>query len=113
VLHGSRSREDGEVQTDDDEDIGDVDADVGDLVKAKTAGPLPPSLVFGESKITTNLIREYEKPGSSLRALGEPHLTNKSLPLRMERLLSFVISSSVDSDSPATRFCRRFWMLFR
>jgi hypothetical protein len=34
---GSRSREDGEVQSDDDEDIGDVDAGVSDLVKAKTA----------------------------------------------------------------------------
>jgi hypothetical protein len=60
---GSRSREDGEVQTDDDEDIRDVDADVGDLVKAKTAGPLPPSLAFGESKVMTNMIREYEKAG--------------------------------------------------
>jgi hypothetical protein len=60
---GSRSREDGEVQSDDDEDIGDVDAGVSDLVKAKTAGPLPPSLAFGESKVTTNMIREYEKVG--------------------------------------------------
>jgi hypothetical protein len=59
----SRSHEDGEVRIDDDEDIGDVDADVGDLVKAKTAGPLPPSLVFGESKVMTNLIREYEAAG--------------------------------------------------
>jgi hypothetical protein len=30
----------------------------------------------------------------------------------MERLLSFGISSSVDSDSPVTRFCRRSWMPF-
>jgi hypothetical protein len=109
----SRSREDGEVQSDDDEDIGDVDAGVSDLVQAKTAGPLPPSLAFGESKVTTNMIREYENPGSFLRALGEPHLMNKSLPLRTERLSSFVTSSSVDSDSPATRFCRLFWMPFR
>jgi hypothetical protein len=60
---GSRSREEGKVQSDDDEDIGDVDAGVSDLVKAKTAGPLPPSLAFGESKVTTNMIREYEKAG--------------------------------------------------
>jgi hypothetical protein len=60
---GSRSHEDGEVRTDDDEDIGDVDAGIGELVKAKTAGPLPPSLVFGESKVTANLIREYEAAG--------------------------------------------------
>jgi hypothetical protein len=60
---GSRSREDGEVQSDDGEDIGDVDAGVSDLVKVKTAGPLPPSLAFGESKVTTNMIREYERAG--------------------------------------------------
>jgi hypothetical protein len=35
---GSRSREDGEVQSDDGEDIGDVDVGVSDLVKVKTAG---------------------------------------------------------------------------
>jgi hypothetical protein len=62
-LSGSRSHEDGEVRTDDDKDIGDVDADISDLVKAKTVGPLPPSLVFGESKVTANLIREYEAAG--------------------------------------------------
>jgi hypothetical protein len=60
---GSRSREDGKVQSDDGEDIGDVDAGVSDLIRAKTSGPLPPSLVFGESKVTTNMIREYEKAG--------------------------------------------------
>jgi hypothetical protein len=60
---GSRSREDGEVQSDNGEDIGDVDAGVSDLVNARTSGPLPPSLVFGESKVTTNMIWEYEKAG--------------------------------------------------
>jgi hypothetical protein len=52
---GSRSHEDGEVRTD-DEDVGDVDAGVGDLVRARAGGPQPPSLVFGESKVTTNMI---------------------------------------------------------
>jgi hypothetical protein len=60
---GSKSHEDGEVRTDDDEDIGDVDAGIGDLVKAKAVGPLPPSLVFGESKVTANMIQEYEAAG--------------------------------------------------
>jgi hypothetical protein len=59
----SRSHEDGEVQSDDGEDIGDVEAGVSDLVRAKTSGPLPPSFVFGESKVTTNMIREYERIG--------------------------------------------------
>jgi hypothetical protein len=90
-----------------------VDAGIGDLVKAKVVGHLPPSLVFGESKVTTNMIREYERPASSLRALGEPHWTNKSQLPKMERLLCFGTSSSVDSDFLATRFCPRFWMPFR
>jgi hypothetical protein len=59
---GSRSHEDGEVRTDND-DVGDVDTGIGDLVKAKAIGPLPPSLVFGESKVTTDMIREYEAAG--------------------------------------------------
>jgi hypothetical protein len=51
---GSKSREDGEVQSDNDEDIRDVDAGVSELIKARTSGPLPPSLVFGKSKVMTN-----------------------------------------------------------
>jgi hypothetical protein len=58
----SRSHEDGEVRTD-DEDVRDVDADVKDLVRTRPTGPLPPSLVFGESNVTTNMIREYEAAG--------------------------------------------------
>jgi hypothetical protein len=46
----SRSHEDSEVGID-DEDVGDVDADVRDLVKTRPAGPLPPSLVFGEPRL--------------------------------------------------------------
>jgi hypothetical protein len=109
---GSRSHEDGEVRTDDDEDIGDVDAGIGDLVNAKAAGPLPPSLVFGESKVTANLIREYEAAGFFSSGAGRAPLDEQVPTPRMERLLSFGISSSVGSDSPVTRFCRRFWMPF-
>jgi hypothetical protein len=54
----SRSHEDVEVRTD-DEDVGDVDADIKDLIGTRPTGPLPPSLVFGESKVTTNMIRDY------------------------------------------------------
>jgi hypothetical protein len=60
---GSRSREDGEVQSDSGEGIGDVYAGVDDLIRARTSDPLPPSLAFGESKVTSNTIREYEKAG--------------------------------------------------
>jgi hypothetical protein len=58
----SRSHEDGEVRSD-DEDVGDVDADVKDLIRARPTRPLPPSFVFGECKVTTNMIRDYEAAG--------------------------------------------------
>jgi hypothetical protein len=59
---GSGIREDGEIRSE-QEEIRDVDADAKDLIAAKRSGPLPPSFVFGESKVTANLIREYEATG--------------------------------------------------
>jgi hypothetical protein len=59
---GSRSHEDGEVRSD-DEDVGDIDADVKDLITAKQSGPLPPSLVLGESKVIATMIRDYKAAG--------------------------------------------------
>jgi hypothetical protein len=46
-----------------DEEVREIDADVKDLIAAKQSGPLPPSFVFGESKVTTNMIRDYEAAG--------------------------------------------------
>jgi hypothetical protein len=40
-----------------------VDAGVDDLIMLRTSGPLPPSLAFRESKVTSNTIREYERAG--------------------------------------------------
>jgi hypothetical protein len=54
--------EDGGIRSE-GEEIGDVDADVKDLVAAKRSKPLPPSFVFGKSKVMANLIREYEAAG--------------------------------------------------
>jgi hypothetical protein len=42
------------------EDLGNVEADLKDLVTAKQSKFMPASFVFGESKVTTNVIREYE-----------------------------------------------------
>jgi hypothetical protein len=75
----SRSHEDGEVRTD-DEDVGDVDADARDLVRTRPAGPLPPSLVFGESKVTTNMIREYEAAGFFPSGIGRAPL-DEQIPI--------------------------------
>jgi hypothetical protein len=59
---GSENREEGEIRSE-GENIEDVDADLKDLVAAKRSKPLPPSFVFGESKVTANLIREFEAAG--------------------------------------------------
>jgi hypothetical protein len=58
----SKSHEDGEVRSD-DESVGDVDSYITDLITAKQSGPLHSSLVFGESKVTANMIRDYEAAG--------------------------------------------------
>jgi hypothetical protein len=60
--HDSETREEGEVRSE-GEDLGDVEADPRDLVTAKRSKSMPASFVFGESKVTTNLIREYEAAG--------------------------------------------------
>jgi hypothetical protein len=63
-IHDSGSREDEEVRSEDksggEEDLADVDADPNELVAAKSAKSYPPAFVFGESKVTLDLIKEYE-----------------------------------------------------
>jgi hypothetical protein len=60
--HDSETSEEGEVRSE-GEDLRDVDADPRDLVAARRSKSMPASFVFGESKVTTNLIREYEAAG--------------------------------------------------
>jgi hypothetical protein len=59
---GSENREEGEIRSE-GENIEDVDPDPRELIAMKCSKSLPPSFVFGESKVTTNLIREYEAVG--------------------------------------------------
>jgi hypothetical protein len=74
---GSRTHEDGEVRSE-DEEVGDVDADVKDLIAARPLGPLPPSFVFGESKVTTNMIRDYEAAGLFPAGIGRAPLDEQT-----------------------------------
>jgi hypothetical protein len=53
----SETREEGEVGSE-GEDLENVEADLKDLVTAKRSKSMPASFVFGESKVTTNLIRD-------------------------------------------------------
>jgi hypothetical protein len=62
VVLESENREDGEIISE-GEDLGDVDVDPRDIIVAKRSKSLPPSFVFGESKVTTDMIREYEAAG--------------------------------------------------
>jgi hypothetical protein len=67
VVPDSENREEGEIRSEStsgvEEDLADVDADPRDLIAAKISKSYPPSFVFGESKITTNLTREYKAVG--------------------------------------------------
>jgi hypothetical protein len=62
-----------------EEDLGDVDADPRELIAAKRSKSFPPSFVFGESKVTTNLIREYEAAGFFPTGDGRAPLMSKFL----------------------------------
>jgi hypothetical protein len=75
---GSENREDGEIRLE-GEDIRDIDADPNDLITAKSAKALPPSFVFGESKVTAN-IREYEAAGFFPAGSGRA-LLDEQVPL--------------------------------
>jgi hypothetical protein len=59
---GSKNHDKGEIRSD-GEDIRGVDVDPKDLIAAKRSKSLSTSFVFGESKVTTELIREYEAAG--------------------------------------------------
>jgi hypothetical protein len=60
----SGSREDREIRSENrsggEKDLSSVDADPSELVTVKSKS-YPPAFVFGESKVTTDLIKEYEK----------------------------------------------------
>jgi hypothetical protein len=66
TIHDSESREDGEIRSENkfggEEDISNIDVDLNELVVVKAASP-PPAFVFGESKVTADLIKEYENAG--------------------------------------------------
>jgi hypothetical protein len=63
-IHDSGSRAEGEVRSEEkcggEEDLVDVDANPNELVTAKSTKSYPPAFVFGESKVTSDLIKEYE-----------------------------------------------------
>jgi hypothetical protein len=104
---GSRSHEDGEVRTD-DEDVGDVDADVKDLIKARPSGPLPPSFIFGGSKVTTNMIKDYEAAGFFPVGTGRAPLDEQTPTPEDGEVIVFRDFFTCGLRFPVILFFRRF-----
>jgi hypothetical protein len=88
----SGNREDGEIRSE-EEDIKDINADLKDLVTAKRSKALPAAFVFGESKVTANLIREYEAVGVFPAGSGRAPLDEESLLPKPTKLCCFGIFS--------------------
>jgi hypothetical protein len=88
AISGSENRKDGEIRSE-GEDIRDVDVDMKDLVAAKRSKPLPPSFVFRESKVTTNLIREYEAAGFFPEGSGRAPLDKQVPTLEADEVVVF------------------------
>jgi hypothetical protein len=68
------SHEDGEIrsgrESDDGEDISNVEVNLNELISLKAS--YPPAFVFGKSKVTTKLIKEYEEAGFFPSGDGRP-----------------------------------------
>jgi hypothetical protein len=112
VASGSKSHEEGEVRTD-DEDVRDVDADLKDLIAAKQSGSLPPSLVFGESKVTTNMIKEYKAAGFFPSGTGCAPLDEQTPTPEDGEVVVFATSSPAVLGFPTIQFSLQSWTLFR
>jgi hypothetical protein len=96
----SENREDGEIGSEDtsgaEEDLVDVDAEPKELITAQSSKSYPPSFVFGESKVTANLIREYEAGGFFPTGDVVLLLMRKPLLLKQMKLSCFVTSLLAD-----------------
>jgi hypothetical protein len=66
TIHDSKSREEWEIgsgnKSGGEEDLTNVDADPSELITLRSVKYYPPTFVFGESKVTADLIKEYEQP---------------------------------------------------
>jgi hypothetical protein len=65
TIHDSGNREDGEIRSENksggEEGLSNVDADPSELVTLRSIKSYPPTFVFGDSKVTADLIKENEK----------------------------------------------------
>lgn len=86
----SGGHEEGEIrsgrESDANEDISNVEANLSELIAAKVTS-YSPAFVFGKSKVTTELIKEYEEAGFFLLVTVVLLLTKRPLLLRPTKSL--------------------------
>jgi hypothetical protein len=108
IIHDSGSHKDGEIRSEigfgGEEDLFNDDIDLNELVIMKAASH-PPSFVFGESKVTTDLVKEYKNARFSLSVPDVPLQANKFLLLKPMKLLCFGTSLHANSNSPVIPLC--------
>jgi hypothetical protein len=104
----SENREEGEIRSE-GEDIEDVDADPRELIAMKRSKSLPPSFVFGESKVTTNLINEYEAVGFFPASDGHAPLDEQIPTPEPMKSSCFATSSPAGLGFLVIPLCLRFW----
>jgi hypothetical protein len=104
----SENREEGEIGSE-GENIDDVDADLKDLVAAKRSKPLPSSFIFGESKVTTNLIREYEAAVFFPAGSGRAPLDEQVPTLETDEIVVFRDFFTCGLRFPYDPFCLQSW----
>jgi hypothetical protein len=106
AIRDSGSHEDGEIMSENksggDEDLSNVEVNLDELISSK--GSYPPALVFGRSKVNTELIKEYEEAGYFPSGDGRPPSKEGTLLPRQTRLLSSGFSSFVVSNFYAILF---------
>jgi hypothetical protein len=88
-------------------------ADLRDLVSTKRSKSLPASFNFGESKVTTNMIWEYEASGYFPAGDGHAPLDEEIPTPAPGEVVVFETSLHVDSYFPVTLCWLLFWRNFR
>jgi hypothetical protein len=115
AVRESESCEDGEIRSGNDsgdgEDLSNVDANLNELVGPKSS--YPPTFVFGRSKVTAELINEYEDACFFPSGDGRPRI-DEEIRLQSPTRFSFLeISSLLVSGSLATVIYLKFLIDFR
>jgi hypothetical protein len=90
----------------------DIDADLKDLVSTKRSKALPAAFYFGESKVTANLIREYESAGFFPAGRGRAPLDEEVPSPESDEIVVFRDFFTCGLRLPCDPVLQRFWTNF-